>query len=192
MDRIMIKKLIGVSAFLLISSAASAGLVSYDFTGGPTTFGDPLLFSQDGLDLSVTGTPGVSVDTRWGLGVKSSKRDSYQVDGQGPDETLSFSFLQDVDLVSVIFGNVQYKDDFSLSVDGTLIGSADIPGGNTFDFSAYNFTGNTFDFGVEGRNDDYFIRGITVDTVDVSEAGSLALLGLGLVGLGFSRRKSKA
>lgn len=188
----MIKKLIGVSAFLLISSAASAGLVSYDFTGGPTTFGDPLLFSQDGLDLSVTGTPGVSVDTRWGLGVKSSKRDSYQVDGQGPDETLSFSFLQDVDLVSVIFGNVQYNDDFSLSVDGTLIGSADIPGGNTFDFSAYNFTGNTFDFGVEGRNDDYFIRGITVDTVDVSEAGSLALLGLGLVGLGFSRRKSKA
>jgi hypothetical protein len=186
----VIKQFLAASLVILMSSTASAALVSFDFTGGPTQIGDPLSFSEGGYELIVTGTPGVAVDTDFGLGVRSRLLfDSNQVDGAGPDETISFSFAQNVRLVSVIFGAVGFDDDFTLALNGVVLGSADIPNGNVFDFTQFDLSGTSFGFGVAGSNDDYYISGLTVD---VAAPSVIALFGLALAAIGFSRRKAKA
>jgi hypothetical protein len=177
-------------ALLALSSVTYAVPVTFDFTGEPNGKGDPLLYSQDGIDLTVTGKPGYAVDTDRGLGVKSDKKDNTQIDGKGSLDILTMDFSEIVDLLSVTFGSVQKNDGFTLHVDGVLEFNQKIPGLGkpTFDLTSYALSGSSFDFGARKKKDDYYIRSITVEATSVPEPAALLLMSLGLVGVGVARK----
>ena len=183
-------KTLSIGLFLGAHSIALAVPVTFDFTGSPNNTGDPLTYSEGGIDLTINGypDPAVAVDLNLGLGVNFTQipADSEQIDGAGRTETLEMEFSPNVQLLSVTFGNVQQNDGFTLSVDGTEFFNGDIPGlGQPFiNTSSSNLIGSTFTFGVTENNDDYFIRNITVQAIATPESGTtLVLAGLGILGL---------
>jgi hypothetical protein len=177
--------------------------IAFDFigTGGKV---ESSAFTVDAVTVVATaltsaGTPKVSPEPN-GLGVRAGGIGDHtrQIDAVGALEILRLTFDRSVELVSVIFSRVGFDDDFSLAVDGTtLIGSATIPGSHPKDKGEGSFsflglptlsrTGTFFDFTVPGLDDDYRVKGVTIDASGspshVPEPSPILLLGTGLLGL---------
>lgn len=143
-------------------------------------YGDP-----DGLGVTVTGFRNNSqkfvAQTKNGLGVRSGLIDSDQADGGlFSNESLLFDFGDHVvDLVSVKFSKWNSADEFKLFADGTF----EFKGGpltdNFFNFS--DITGSQFKFKTTDKNDDWFIKSLTVAKVAEAVPEPATMLGLGAV-----------
>jgi hypothetical protein len=195
-----LKSLLAAVALLSFGSATSAHALTFNLTGSTSTQSSFSVTGDDGLTvLTVTGfTSGASKnvhrDTN-GMGVYQGGNDSNQVDGDGANETISFTFSTGTfTLISAQFSLVGNDDEFSLAVDGVAKGSADIPNNGQYVFQSIQ-TGSLFHFGVTGDNDDYKISSLNFRPTQgnaVPEPSTFGLLGLGLAAGIYSRRRKAA
>lgn len=204
MGKIMVFVAVAVMGFFSVAGGAYA--LVFDFTGA-TGSAASWAYEEAGVSLLATGwvngvSGGVVVhrDAN-GLGVAYPKDDAYngaasQIDGKGPAETLILTFDRVVLLQRIAFSRVGNNDGYALKIDGEYIFQGDIPGGNSDlsdnGFSAMDFSGTkgrTFEFLSPELNDDFKIKGFSADKVTTPEPATVALMGMGLVGL--ARRKNK-
>lgn len=189
------------SATMLLGSSHAAQATTFNFSG-LTGLLNPQIqssfsFQEDGIDLIVTGfsTNGpedVSLQID-GLGVFSGGLDPLQVDGIGPDETLSLLFDPSVIINSATFARVGSNDDVEITVDGDSIYNGDIP--NFLGFGTITIddapSGVMINFAVTENNDGFLLKKVDVSAVPEP----LTILGAGTAiafGAKFKRKLAKA
>ena len=182
----------------LLADAEAVSIYLGNGWSGPET-SSSFSYSKDGIDVVATafdeyGSNKASVFRGLlGLGVKRGYHDSAQIDGKGADETLRLTFARTIKLVSATFSAVGHNDDADITLDGSSIYNGDIPN-NYWGFGTIAFSntplGTVADFSIIGKNDDYFLKYVDVESVPEP----LTILGSGLAlaaGAALERKRSK-
>ncbi len=146
--------------------------------------------------VTFTGNTNIEVDSDYAGSYNTRGR--YHITNHGNDPTsFRFDFDTAVDAFAFMWGAADVVWNLSAYNGATLLESLAINpthasnAGDYFGIASAGITHATLD--ISSGYDYIFIDNFTYGTsTSVSEPASLALLGLGFAGLGFSRRKSKA
>ncbi|MEP3333705.1 VPLPA-CTERM sorting domain-containing protein [Sedimentitalea sp.] len=169
------------STINLGGSTAQASSFSYSVDGiGVTVTAEHYFFGWQDSDVSRTGS---------GLGASSYGWDNPQLDGI-VDERMTFSFDQDVSLMSIDFASFGLGDAYDIYVDsGAGMSLIDSASSNPYTFSPY-LVGDTLSIGVDGLFSSFRVSSLEVTAVPLPASGLLLLGGLGGIAALRRRRKS--
>ncbi|MCR8825255.1 VPLPA-CTERM sorting domain-containing protein [Pseudosulfitobacter koreensis] len=210
-------KFILATAFAIAGGAASAATISANFdlrAGGNSTNQGSLDYSVGDVSLSVTGIvcddgsgPNAS-NCRSGMIDRSSVSGIYfnqpndsdhEVDGQYSNEFLKLSFSPDVTLDRVKFSYWDSNDEARLyTLNGSIWNDEGAIVTGSSHYYEYDFvgtyTGSMFLLGAVGENDEWKLKGVTVDyttPVPLPAAAWLLIASIGgLAAAGRGKKKS--
>ncbi len=170
----MMKLTFGIIA-LFLSSVATAAPITLTFDS--TTTGTS--YTEAGMTITSTASEPVRTDGNWFLDCCDSAPETFSITTGGT-----------FDLLSVFIGHVDYSDPVVWTgySAGALVATNSF---NTGQGSTYSFTGLTgvdlVTVSVSGNWTDPRFDNLTYE--EVPEPAIIAIFGLGLLGLGFARRK---
>jgi hypothetical protein len=200
----------GSSYQLLLESDADAVGGDEIFLATFNSFADLIDFNLSNSTFSQ-----VNIRSDFSVGGFSYDGSSYQLllesdaDAAGGDEIFlanfdTFADLIDFNLSSSTFSQVNIRSDFSVggfSYDGTayqllLESITDAAGGDEIFLATFDTYADLVDFNLSNSTfsqvnirSDFSVGGYTYEVARVPEPGTVALLVIGLFGLGFSKRK---
>lgn len=200
------KNIIGILIFALLPMSVSAGLITFNLAGdsGDGAEGRAL----DGLEIGTVTKGGVSATLStfvssgndWVLNQTSSSfgvnrpgdgcDSSAELDSNCGHEKIFISFSQIVELVSITLTNYSSNDiaeiQFANSAENPRLVISSSPSTTYIN----RIIDDAIFIGSAGGNG-FSVDRFTIATVDVPEPATLTLLGLGLLGLGVTRKSRK-